>query len=81
MATAASLDVRAYACPLTWVKTRIALERLGAGELLEVLLADGEPARSVPVTAAEEGHLVVALEPLPAPAAGAWRLLLKKGTP
>jgi tRNA 2-thiouridine synthesizing protein A len=81
MSPAASLDVRAYACPLTWVKTRIALERLGVGDLLEVWLADGEPARSVPATAAEEGHRVVSLEPLAAPTAGAWRLLLQKGTP
>jgi tRNA 2-thiouridine synthesizing protein A len=78
---AASLDARALACPLSWVKTRIALERLAAGDLLEVWLGDGEPARSVPVTAAEEGHRVVSLEPPPAAGAGAWRLLLQKGTP
>lgn len=77
---AATLDVRPFACPLTWVKTRIALDRLGAGEVLEVLLAAGEPAESVPRTAEEEGHRVVALEPL-AGGAAAFRLLVEKGAP
>jgi TusA-related sulfurtransferase len=72
----ARTDVRAYACPITWVKTRIALERLAAGERLEVWLAAGEPAESVPRTAAEEGHRVVAVEPLPA---GGVRVILEKG--
>ncbi len=78
---AARLDIRAYACPLTWVKTRIALDRLAAGELLEVWLLDGEPLSSVPRTAEEEGHRVVALAPLPAEGPGAHRLLLEKGAP
>jgi TusA-related sulfurtransferase len=58
------LDLRAFACPMTWVKTRIALERLAEGDVLEVLLASGEPAESVPRSAAEDGHRVVAVEPL-----------------
>ncbi len=32
----ARVDVRPYACPMTYVKTRIALDRLAAGEVLEV---------------------------------------------
>ena len=60
----APLDLRAFACPMTWVKTRIALERLAEGDVLEVLLAAGEPAESVPRSAAEDGHRVVAVEPL-----------------
>jgi TusA-related sulfurtransferase len=67
------------------VKTRIALERLGVGERLEVWLGAGEPASSVPRTAEEEGHRVLLLEPLPGSATGvapgAFRLLLQKGAP
>ncbi len=81
MSPAATLDVRAFACPLTWVKTRIALERLAEGDLLEVWLRAGEPAESVPRTAAEEGHRVVRLEALPAAPEAAFRLLLAKGPP
>jgi TusA-related sulfurtransferase len=76
---AARLDVRDVACPLTWVRTRVALARLSEGERLEVLLADGEPAASVPRTAEEEGHRVALRESL-APAPG-WRVVLEKGAP
>ena len=72
---AASADVRAYACPITFVKTRIALEKLAPGEVLEVLLAAGEPARSVPASAAEEGHRVLSVEPL---GDVAFRVLIQK---
>ncbi len=75
----ARLDVRGYACPLTYVKTRIALERLAAGESLEVWLAEGEPLESVPRSAEEEGHRVVLREPLPAEPPGSWRVVIRKG--
>jgi TusA-related sulfurtransferase len=75
------IDLRAYACPLTWVKTRVALERLALGQVLEVWLSAGEPAESVPRSAAEDGHRVLAVEPLAAAEAGAVRVLLEKGAP
>ncbi len=77
-APAARLDLRPFACPLTYVKTRIALERISAGERLEVWLTEGEAVESVPRSAAEEGHRVVAVERLE-PGAGAFRVLLEKG--
>jgi tRNA 2-thiouridine synthesizing protein A len=70
------VDVRAYACPITYVKTRIALERLAPGEVLEVLLCEGEPLESVPRSAEEEGHRVLAVEPLPDEG---YRVLVEKG--
>jgi tRNA 2-thiouridine synthesizing protein A len=74
----ARIDVRLVACPLTWVRTRIALERLAAGEALEVLLADGEPLESVPRSAELEGHRVASRDPHPG---GGWRVVLVKGHP
>lgn len=73
------LDIRACACPLTWVKTRIALERMRVGESLEVLLAEGEALENVPRSAAEEGHAVLSAEPAPGEGPGSWRVLLRKG--
>ncbi len=72
------LDVRRVACPMTWVKTRIALDPLAPGEALEVLLADGEPLDSVPRTAELEGHRVLSREP---DADGGWRVVVVTGTP
>jgi tRNA 2-thiouridine synthesizing protein A len=78
---AARLDVRAYACPLTWVKAKVALDRLAVGELLEVWLCAGEPVESVPRSAEEDGHRLLALEPLPGGPGQAYRLVLEKGAP
>jgi TusA-related sulfurtransferase len=74
----ARVDVRAYACPITWVKTRIALDRLGAGEVLEVLLLEGEPVDSVPRSAEEDGHRVLSVEALAGEPVGSYRLLVEK---
>ncbi len=77
-APAARLDLRAFACPLTYVKTRIALERLDPGQVLEVWLAAGEPVESVPHSAEEDGHRVVGVAALGAVAPDAWRVLIEK---
>lgn len=76
MIPAARVDIRPFACPLTWVRTRVALERLAEGESLEVLLSEGEPLESVPRSAEQEGHRVAVREPWPG---GGWRVVLVKG--
>jgi len=75
----ARVDVRGHACPVTWVKTRIALARLAEGEVLEVLLRDGEPRHEVPRSAAEDGHAVLRVEPAPEEGEGTWRAWLVRG--
>ncbi len=77
----ARLDVRAHACPFTWVKARVALSRIAEGEVLEVLLRDGESRENVPRSAEEDGHRVVRLEPAPEEGAGTWRAWLMRGAP
>ncbi len=71
----ATVDITREVCPLTYVRTKLALERLGPGERLEVLLRGDEPLRNVPRSAREEGHTVVSLEPR---GDGSFRLLLEK---
>ena len=50
------LDVTDVTCPLTWVRTKLALERLAPGEELIVLCREGEALENVPRSAAEAGH-------------------------
>ena len=50
------LDLTGVPCPLNWVRTRLALEGLAAGDRLDVLLDAGEPLDSVPRSAREDGH-------------------------
>jgi tRNA 2-thiouridine synthesizing protein A len=56
------LDLRGVLCPLNWVKTRLALERMRPGSELVVRLDPGEAFESVPRSAREEGHGVELLE-------------------
>jgi tRNA 2-thiouridine synthesizing protein A len=55
-AVAATLDLRGVVCPLNWVKAKLALEDLSAGEEITLLLDPGEPVESVPRSAREDGH-------------------------
>jgi len=75
------IDVRDVACPLTWVRTRVALEQIAVGEALEVVLLAGEALENVPRTAEEEGHAVAGREPWPEAGRDAWRVLIVKGSP
>jgi len=50
------LDVTDVTCPLTWVRTKLALERLAPGQQLDVRCREGEALENVPRSAAEAGH-------------------------
>ncbi len=58
MSAATELDLRGVACPMNWVKTKLALERLAPGDEVTVRLDLGEPIESVPRSAREDGHEV-----------------------
>ena len=73
----AYLDLRGETCPFTFVRTKLRLEELGGGEVLELILDDGEPIRSVPRSVKAEGHQIFRVEDLPED--GAYRLLIRKG--
>ena len=53
-----SLDITALTCPMTWVRTKLELERMRAGDALEVRCGPGEALESVPRSAREAGHAV-----------------------
>jgi len=72
------LDITREVCPMTYVRTKLRLEELPEGALLEVRLRGPEPLRSVPRSARDEGHEVVSLQE-EADGQGVWRLLLRKG--
>jgi TusA-related sulfurtransferase len=56
--TARSLDITSLTCPMTWVRTKLELERMAAGEALEVRCRPGEALENVPRSAREAGHRV-----------------------
>lgn len=56
------LDITKEHCPMTFVKTKIELAKLGVGDILEVLLSEGEPLDNVPRSAREQGYNVLSVE-------------------
>lgn len=71
-----TLDIARDVCPMTFVRTRLALDRMSTGQTLLVLLKGDEPTRNVPRTAAEQGHTVLDQQAGPD---GITRLLLRRG--
>lgn len=59
-----TLDITREHCPMTFVKTKLALSKMAAGDVLEVLLLEGEPLENVPKSAAEQGFKVLDITPL-----------------
>lgn len=69
------LDLQGVSCPMNFVKTKIALEKLDAGELLEVILDEGDAMLNVPRSLKEEGHRIIRVEPL----GETFRVIIEKG--
>ena len=57
-----SLDLSHELCPMTFVRTKLALDRLSAGDRLAVLLGSAEAAHNVPYSAVEQGYRVIEIE-------------------
>lgn len=53
------LDITREHCPMTFVKTKIQLSKLNSGDVLEVLLTEGEPLENVPRSSREQGFKVL----------------------
>ena len=51
-----ALDITGLTCPMTWVRTKLELERLGPGDVLTVRCPPGEALENVPRSAREAGH-------------------------
>lgn len=58
----AELDLRGVSCPFNFVKTKLKLDTMGEGQVLAILLDDGEPIRNVPQSLHNEGHTIVSQE-------------------
>lgn len=70
-----TLDLRGDLCPITFAKTKIALEDMAIGQVLRVIL-DWEPAVSnVPRSARMYGDEVLQVH---ATGPGEWELLIRK---
>lgn len=72
--THAELDLRGVLCPYNYVKTKLKLETMKAGQVLSVIVDDGEPIRNVPRSVSEDGHTILKQERID----NWFRVLIKK---
>jgi len=54
-----TIDITGEVCPMTFVRTKLKLERMQPGEVLHVRLRGDEPLRNVPRAARDEGHIIM----------------------
>ncbi len=59
------LDITAETCPMTFVRTRLALDSMAPGQTLLVKLRGAEPRERVPATARLLGHAVLGQDDQP----------------
>lgn len=58
----AQLDLRGTPCPINFVRTKLRLEQMSPGSVLEVWLDPGEPIEQVPDSLTMAGFPIEALE-------------------
>ena len=56
------LDITAEVCPMTFVKTRLLIEKMKPGETAEIRMIGKEPVENVPASVEELGHKVLCLK-------------------
>ena len=69
------LDLQGDVCPYTFIKSKIAVEQLEPGQILEILLGNSESASNVPRSLDAEGHEILAIEK---PAPTQWLVRVKR---
>jgi sulfite reductase (ferredoxin) len=69
------LDLKGVGCPFNYVRTKLKLEEMESGELLEIVIDDGEPYRNVPRSVRDDGHKILEEEKV----GEHYRLVIQKG--
>lgn len=72
------LDITSDVCPITFVKTKLMVERMNRGQIARVRLNSGEPLENVPRSLREEGHRILSLEPADGDPEGVFVLIFEK---
>ena len=73
------IDITSEVCPMTFVKTKLRIEAMSSGEVLEIRLKGQEPLMNVPRSLKELGHEILSFLPEPGEGAGGiHRLQVRK---
>lgn len=58
------IDIRGLVCPYTFVKSKLAVEEMDVGQVLEIVLDYPEATDSIPKSMEDHGHKVLKVEKL-----------------
>ena len=72
-----TLDLRGVTCPLNYVRAKLKLEEMEVGQVLKVVLDDGESIINVPRSAKEDGHRILEIKQIE----DYFEVLVEKGNP
>ena len=72
---AETLDLTGIPCPQNTARVLLKLEWMDPGEVLEIIIDDGEPKENVPPELEDEGHTILASTKQQ----DRWKLLVKRG--
>jgi TusA-related sulfurtransferase len=73
------LDITPEVCPMTFVRSKLLVERMASGETAEIRLKGAEPLTNVPRSLAELGHQILSIIPEDGePSQGVHRLVVRK---
>ena len=56
------IDIRGLVCPYTFVKSKLAIEAMEVGQVLEILLNNPEATTNIPKSMEDHGHKVLKVE-------------------
>ena len=62
MAADRFIDISGEVCPMSFVLTKLAIDELEDGQVLELICQTGEPVRNISIQLKEEGHMIISVK-------------------
>jgi TusA-related sulfurtransferase len=70
-----TIDIRGQVCPYTFVRSKLAIEKMNTGEVLEIILDHRAAVENVPKSMENEGQKVLLVEQT---GEKEWRIVVRK---
>ena len=70
-----TIDIRGQVCPYTFVRSKLAIEKMNVGEVLEIILDHKAAVENVPKSMENEGQKVLTVEQT---GEKEWRIIVRK---
>jgi tRNA 2-thiouridine synthesizing protein A len=70
-----TIDIRGQVCPYTFVRSKLAIEKMNIGEVLEIILDHKAAVENVPKSMENEGQKVLVVEQT---SDKEWRIVVRK---